>query len=811
VYTLFASNQIEDGKIIPKNNFTHSEKQYISSHTLTFGMIGDYYPFSFKEDGKITGFSYDYINLIIKKSGLKIEIQIDNWSNTLSKFKNKQIDLIDVISYKKERAAYTNFSKPYFEIPNVIFTRKGEFDNYTGFESLKGKKVGITKDIYYYDAIKNLELFELVEFKNSKDKMKALAYEKVDAIFNNLISGQKYIKRGAYSNIKVLEELDSNIVKKEDLRIGVKKEDEVLFSIINKTMETITREEKEQLYNKWFAAKIETTPNKISVELTDDEKQYLREKKQIKMCIDPDWMPFEKFDKNDNHIGMTADYYEMFRKSLNIDIKVIKTDTWTESLESVKSRRCDILSLSMKTPNRDKYLNFTTPYLKMPLVIATKMDVPFIDNVEALKNKKVGITKGYAFVELLKNKYQYLNIVEVKNIEDGLKKVNKGELYGYIGTLASVSYKFQKGLSGELKISGKIDENWELGIGVRADDKTLLNILEKVVKSIDSQQQQEILNKWISIRYEKSVDYTLVWQILIVVFVLLLLFMHRQYVLNKSNKILQKAVDDKTKDLQILNENLEKKIKEEVEKNLQIQEKLFKSEKMASLGDMIGNIAHQWRQPLSVISTGATGMKLQKEYDLLTDEEFDKTCDSINDNAQYLSNTIDDFANFVKGDRIKTIFSLTSHISSFLQLVEGSIKSNDIFVDLELKEDITINGYENELIQCFINIFNNAKDALIEQKIQNKYISINAVKIENNVIITIKDNAGGISSEIIPKIFEPYFTTKHKSQGTGLGLHMTYTLIVDGMSGTIQADNTNFIYKDKNYNGAKLTINLPAN
>jgi len=234
VYNLFASGKIENKAILSSSNFTNIEKEYISSNKVTFGMLIDYYPFSFKENGKISGFSYDYINLLISKSGLKINIEMDNWTNNLNKFKNKEIDLIDVISYKKDRESFTNFSKPYFEIPNVIFARKGEINNYTGFESLKGKKVGITKDIYYYNNIKSLGLFELVEFEKSTDKMRALAHEKVDAIFNNLISGQKFIKKAGYSNIKILQEPDNNIVKKEDLRIGVKKENEILFSIINK-------------------------------------------------------------------------------------------------------------------------------------------------------------------------------------------------------------------------------------------------------------------------------------------------------------------------------------------------------------------------------------------------------------------------------------------------------------------------------------------------------------------------------------------------------------------------------------------------
>ena len=239
---------------------------------------------------------------------------------------------------------------------------------------------------------------------------------------------------------------------------------------------------------------------------------------------------------------------------------------------------------------------------------------------------------------------------------------------------------------------------------------------------------------------------------------------------------------------------------------------LLKSEKLASMGEMIGNIAHQWRQPLSVISTAATGIIMQKEFNILDETKLIKTCHTINDNAQYLSKTIDDFKNFIKGDTSKKRFILEEAINSFLHLIEGSIKQYNLTLILDCQKDITIDGYKNELQQCLINIFNNSKDALIENNnINNRYIFISTFVQNNNALIKVKDNAGGIPVNIINKIFEPYFTTKHKSQGTGLGLNMTYNLIVDGMKGNIEVKNNNFTYNNKEQSGAEFIIILPIN
>jgi signal transduction histidine kinase/nitrogen-specific signal transduction histidine kinase len=265
------------------------------------------------------------------------------------------------------------------------------------------------------------------------------------------------------------------------------------------------------------------------------------------------------------------------------------------------------------------------------------------------------------------------------------------------------------------------------------------------------------------------------------------------------------------KELKDLNDKLEVKIQEEVLKSKTIEEKLFESERLASMGEMIGNIAHQWRQPLSVISTGSTGLLVQSELGVLDNDKLIKTCTSINNNAQYLSKTIDDFRNFIKGDRIKNSFRLSSQIDSFLKLVEGSIKSNNIKIILSLDKSINIDGYENELTQCMMNIYNNAKDALVENIKEERYIFISTTQEENNIVIKIKDNANGIPTKVLPKIFDPYFTTKHQSKGTGLGLHMTYNLIVNGMNGKIEAKNVEYEYENKKYKGAMFTITLPIN
>ena len=233
---------------------------------------------------------------------------------------------------------------------------------------------------------------------------------------------------------------------------------------------------------------------------------------------------------------------------------------------------------------------------------------------------------------------------------------------------------------------------------------------------------------------------------------------------------------------------------------------LHEQTKLAAMGEMIGNIAHQWRQPLSVISTSSTGMQLQKEHNMLDDDKFYEYCEIINNNVQYLSKTIDDFRDFIKADKAKTNFILFESVNSFLKLVDGSIKNDNINIVLDIDKDIELFGYPNELVQCFMNLFNNSKDGLGNIFKEDRYIFITFKKSTNQIIIYFRDSAGGIDPNIQSKIFEPYFTTKHQSQGTGLGLHMVYNMIIDSMNGTIEVNNVNYEYENKNLTGVEFII-----
>jgi len=230
--------------------------------------------------------------------------------------------------------------------------------------------------------------------------------------------------------------------------------------------------------------------------------------------------------------------------------------------------------------------------------------------------------------------------------------------------------------------------------------------------------------------------------------------------------------------------------------------------KLAAMGEMIGNIAHQWRQPLTIVSSLVMSMQLKLEMDMYEEKFFSQKLSSINDSLQHMSKTIDDFREFFKPQKEKKFFNLKSIYERIANLIGEDFKTKDVEIITDL-EDIELKGFDNELVQVLINIINNAVYAIHTQKNERKIILLTVYKKQNDAIIELQDNGGGIEDDVIDKIFEPYFTTKHKSQGTGIGLYMSSQIIKKHMHGNIDAQNVEYEYDGILYKGAKFTINLP--
>ena len=264
----------------------------------------------------------------------------------------------------------------------------------------------------------------------------------------------------------------------------------------------------------------------------------------------------------------------------------------------------------------------------------------------------------------------------------------------------------------------------------------------------------------------------------------------------RTEEDLRKRQDD----IEELNNSLESRIRQEVEKNREKEQMMYQQSRLASMGEMIGNIAHQWRQPLNIMALVMQDLYISDQLGNLTSKKVEESYEKSNNLLQYMSQTIDDFRNFFKQDAENLEFSIKEALESVYGLINTNLSYHHVECNIDMHKDSIIKGGLNAFKQVLINIINNAQEAILSNNSKDKKISILITQENGRAIVRIGDDGGGIKKSVINKIFDPYFTTKNQTQGTGLGLYMSRQIIENSMCGSLSAKNTGV--------GAEFTISL---
>ncbi len=651
----------------------------------------------------------------------------------VSKFINSEVDAMSIFltnqPYLLERAnkkfhIFNPSQYGFFSYDLELFSSKKFIQRYP---QLTQDFVDATNKGWAYAFEHKQEIVKLIYQKYSQKKSQ-------EALYYEAITTQKLFKTDIFSIGSVIPEL---II--------------LNAQIYNQSQSHMNKLEFLQLIKSYTGKDIQNPSNTFiqtkNIILSQKERNYLKNK-TIKMCIDPNWMPFEKLDHG-KHIGMSADFFKILANNLQANIEVVPVKTWSESLEFAREKKCDIVSLVMQTPERKKFLNFTTPYLNIPLVLVTHSKAPAILDLTKLTHKqKIGMPKGYAYSEILRKKYPNINIVDVENSQDGLEKVKDKKLFGYIGSLATAAYLFQKEYTGELKIAKKFNENWELGIGVRKDDPTLLHIMQKGVESITPHQYQEILNRWIAIKYEKGTDYTLTLQIIVLGVLILLLVLYSNRKLTKLNQELREA----------------KKKADEIQK---------------AKSNFLANISHEIRTPMNSI-LGTTYLIRETALNNIQKNYIVKIENATNNLLRLISDILD----FSKLEARKLQLSYVDfHLLELLESLHAtfnqSIYEKSLLFEINYDEDIPkyLHGDNLKLLQILTNILSNAIKFTENGKIQ-LHIEQPKAKLFR---FSISDTGIGLKQSQIADIFLSFTqadsATTRKYGGTGLGLAITKELV----------------------------------
>jgi signal transduction histidine kinase/ABC-type nitrate/sulfonate/bicarbonate transport system substrate-binding protein len=620
-----------------------------------------------------------------------------------------------------------------------------------------------------------------------KDLAKVLAFKKAS------LKGWEY----AYSNIEesvnlILEKYNTQNLTKEELLFEAN-ELKKLSYYKNNVLGNIDKNKLIRIYDTYrLLGQFENSKNPTDFIfdeskpiLNKDESNYLENKDTLKMCMRTNFLPYEKFS-NKNPFGINYEYIKFLEKKLDINISLVATNTEEESFLQLENYNCDFFSSSQENKN---FIS-SKPYLELPYVFVSLDNNSFATNFEQLKSKKLFMLDDDKLVNVLKQNYPSSGILTTHQSSFAFKQILSKNADGYVGNIAEVIYNLQKSYNVELNITGNLEYKTNLFLIVRKDDFLLKDIFNKIINNTTKEEKELILDDYTSIRYKEIINHKSIFLVLLgsllVISFLVIVYIRESILKNKIQK---------------LNKNLEKRVTEESSKNRKKDEILFKQAKLASMGEMINNIAHQWRQPLNRINLSIQVIEniLKDNSHILEQKELiDKKIFHINKNISYMSNTLEDFMNFFHPNKEKNSFCLNSLIKKATTLVQSS--DHHIKFDIEIDKQINIYTFENEFLQVLLILLENSIDSFKKTKIHHKYIGIFANTENQKVILYIRDNAGGISSTIIDKVFEPYFTTKFKNEGSGLGLYMAKMLIEESIGGKID------VYSQYSYTNFKITL-----
>ena len=714
---------------IPSLSLSPEQQEFLSKYKeISIAYEEDSEPFFIKnKDESLSGYIPELLKKMEQMTGVKFVIDT---SNTPSDAKVKK-------SFHTSKPEIMYQSDALLKFMPLLITKNDNPKNIHTIQDLASKKVLIKRGNLCFEKMllqSNIIDLEILYADTSQELLEMLTSNDADAAL--IDESSLYLaKRIALDKmIKVQFSLGKYF------DISFETESKQLRNIFNTILSEIDAQERIKLKEKWFSF----DANGIS--LLPKELDYLLQKKEIKFCIDPNWLPFEGL-QDGKHIGLGADYFELFEKSLGITMRLVPTKNWSESLEYIKAKKCDVLPLAMKTPQRDQYLDFTTPYITAPLVIVTKGDVTFIEDISKLEGKKIGITKDHAFNELFRQKYKNLIIVDVKDTQDGLRKVQSKELYGYAGTLYNIAMLFQQEFYADLKVTGKFDEEWRLAVALREDEPLLKDIFNKAIAHISQEEKKSILNKWIAIKYDQGIDYTLVWKVVFIAFLVLLAIFFWNRRLSHLNKELTRARE-------------------------------IADEATRAKSNFLANMSHEIRTPMNAVLGMIHFMKgtqldnAQKNY-----------LKKIEKASYNLLTLIDDVLDFSKIEakklKINEIdFNLLDIFYNLDSMFKMKADEKGILFEIIYDETLPLHlhGDSLRLTQILTNLTSNAL------KFTHKgSITLRAEKISEELFcFRVEDTGIGISKEQQAKLFEPFSqadeSTTRKYGGTGLGLSISKEL-----------------------------------
>ncbi len=493
------------------------EKQWIQTHRVKVGVGPDWAPFDFvNNDGQYSGIANDYLKLISQKTGLKFETIVDKWNNNLTKIKAKKIDLLNAVYYSDKRNKYMSFTKPYLEILDYFYIRDDL--NVSTLKDLNGLRVAIPKGYAHADAIrKEFPKIKIVTVDTFSDSVDAVLEGRAEILFDTQIALSYKLEQDGIRNIVPFKSYRKHGLMK--LYMATYKGNHILISIINKGLDAISQDEKRAIYKRWVHLSASQESKNFTI-LNSDEIQWVNAHPNIRYS-EVNWKPISIIKNSQMH-GMLREYLDVITKRTGLHFIFKKVQTWPDVLEKFKAKEIDMIP-GIGASSAEMQLGLSShTFASFPFVLVTNNPHTYINNIEEMDGKKIAVPKFWTSYNYLKAKHPQIDVIPTKDIFEALNLVKDGKADAFLGHMAVAMYYVGTYYPNTLYIAGQGGYSFKHKILVQKDDITLLKIINKALDSLSEDEKLAIKHRWIKVEVKKSQDYTLLYQIVFILFILII-------------------------------------------------------------------------------------------------------------------------------------------------------------------------------------------------------------------------------------------------------------------------------------------------
>ncbi len=487
-----------------KGALNREEQQFIQEHPfISLTSTPDWPPFEMHmADGSYAGIAADFIRLAARKVGLEINPVFDtDWGAHMEKLKAGKLDVAPGLNETAKRREHFIFTKPYIEYYSAIFT-KADREDIEKVEDLAGKTVALEDG---YAIARNLPNdrpeINMLLVKTTQEALEAVSAGKADAYIGNQVVASYLIKKFTLPNLKLVSLWRTDLPGM--LRFAVAKDNPILKGILQKGLDAITRQEKEGILSTYLDAS--GFKQKI-FSLSKAQWEWLKAHPRLVLGVDTQSAPFEFMDEDGEYKGISFEYTRFIEDKLKIGMEPAKGLNWGEVLQYAKEGRIDVLTSVVRTPEREKYLHFTEPYISFPVVVYSAKEAPLIGGIHDVLKGRMAVVQGYATQEFLQTDFPDVQLTLYPTVQEAIRALSLGEVDWFINDLATGGYAIEHSGVTNLKVAASTDYAMSLSMAVRKDYPELVEILDKALSVVSDEEAAEFKGKWLALTFEHGLD-----------------------------------------------------------------------------------------------------------------------------------------------------------------------------------------------------------------------------------------------------------------------------------------------------------------